>query len=354
MAIVTDPIPIRILHREAELQAGAVPSDVEGFLEFLGIPSLIFVKGRDPHRSRAVVTLLHGNEPSGIRAVHAWLRSGRVPATNTLIFVAAVRTALQPPGFAHRFLPGHTDLNRCWLHPAEGNAGEFAREVLERIRTFQPESLIDLHNNTGHSPAYGVGPTAGRAELGLTSLFTNRFVRNDLRLGTLIEATSDEFTSVSIECGRAGADAADATALAGLERYLAVDDLSAAIAEAKPVALYGDPVRVCVRSRVELAFGEAAVDEADFTVARDIDRHNFERLEPGVQIGWLGRRNRWPIEATSKGGADISRELFASRDGVLETRREIVPIMMTTNRRNALDDCLFYVVRPGKAGGSET
>ena len=353
MTVDVDPIPIRILHREEDLPAAAIPSDVEAFLQLLGVPSLIFVEGRDRHRARAVATLLHGNEPSGVRAVHTWLRSGRVPATDTLIFVAAVRTALQPPGFAHRFLPGRIDLNRCWLCPWEGRVGEFAREVLHRIRAFKPESLVDLHNNTGHSPAYGVGPAAGGAELGLTALFTDRFVRNNLRLGTLVEATRDEFPSVSIECGRAGDTAADTTASAGLERYLALEDLPEAIAAANPVALYTDPVRVCVRSRVELAFGEAPVDGADFTVARDIDRHNFERLGPGVQIGWLGARGLWPIEALSEGGTDLSREIFGARDGILETRRDIVPIMMTTNRQNALDDCLFYVVRPAESPGSE-
>jgi hypothetical protein len=282
--------------------------------------------------------------------VHTWLRSGRVPATNTLLFVAAVRTALQPPGFAHRFLPGRIDLNRCWLGPWEGRAGEFAREVLDRIRAFGPESLVDLHNNTGHNPAYGVAPAAGAAERGLVSLFTDRLVRNNLRLGTLVEATRDLFPSVSIECGRAGDEASDGVALAGLERYLDLDDLDAAIAAAKPVTIYEDPVRVRVRNRVELAFGDAPVDGADFTVARDIDRHNFERLTPGIPIGWLGARGVWPVEAMSEGGADISGDLFARRDGVLETRREIVPIMMTNNRRNALDDCLFYVVRPPAAG----
>jgi hypothetical protein len=282
--------------------------------------------------------------------VHAWLRSGRVPATETLIFIAAVRTALQPPGFAHRFLPGRIDLNRCWLGPWEGRAGEFAGEVLHRIRACEPESLVDLHNNTGHSPAYGVGPAAGPAELGLASLFADRFVRNNLRLGTLIEATRAEFPSISVECGRAGDEAADATALAGIERYLAAGDLAETIAAAAPVALYQDPVRVAVRSRVELAFGDAPVEGADFTVARDIDCHNFERLGPGVRIGWLGRRRLWPIEAMGEGGIDLSRDLFADRDGVLETRRDVVPIMMTTNRQNALDDCLFYVVRPTEAG----
>jgi hypothetical protein len=116
--------------------------------------------------------------------------------------------------------------------------------------------------------------------------------------------------------------------------------------------VFVDPVRVCVRDGVELAFGDGPVTGADFTVARDIDRHNFERLETGAPIGWLGARAGWPVEALGERSGDLSRELFAVRDGVLRARQSLTPIMMTTNRRNALDDCLFYVVRTGETLGS--
>ena len=75
-----------------------------------------------------------------------------------------------------------------------------------------------------------------------------------------------------------------------------------------------------------------------------MDRHNFERLPPGVAIGWV-RQGIWPLLARDLEGNDLAPQLFAVRDGVLETRREVVPIMMTTDERIALSDCLFYIVR---------
>jgi len=340
------PIPLRVLERETALPKDRIPPTAAEFLELLAEPTLISAKGHDTSRTRIVSTLLHGNEPSGLNAIRNWLSTGRIPAVNTLLFIGAVRTARRPPGFAHRFLPGRIDLNRCWFPPHVGRVGEFAGEVLRLFKEAQPESLIDLHNNTGHNPPYGVSPRVGSEERNLVAYFADRVVHTPLRLGTLVEATQDDFPSVTIECGRSGDPIADATALAGLERYL--DDHRAEHLGANPPSMevLTNPQRVTVRDGVDLAFGEGPVLDAEFTVARDIDRHNFERLEPGVPIGWLAEGAAWPIEVLGTDGRDLSRELFTLRDTILETRRAITPIMMTTNRRNAIDDCLFYVVDP--------
>jgi hypothetical protein len=117
--------------------------------------------------------------------------------------------------------------------------------------------------------------------------------------------------------------------------------------------VFVDPVRVSIRDGLKLAFGDGPVAGADFTVARDVDRHNFERLARGVAIGWLGARGVWPVEALGERGRDLSRDFFDVRDGVLETRQSLIPIMMTSNRRNALADCLFYVVQRGETLGGE-
>jgi hypothetical protein len=350
---VSDAIPIRVVEREESLRPEQIPARVEDFLGLLASPVLISAKGRDPRRTRIVATLLHGNEPSGLRAVHAWLRTGSVPAVNALILVAAIRTALAPPGFAHRFLPGRNDLNRCWFPPFETPAGRFAREVLRLLRESNAESLVDLHNNTGHNPPYGVGPVPGAAELHLVSFFAERFVHSPLQLGTLVEATRSDFPSVSVECGRSGDPAADASALAGLEAYLTEERLEPRPPWAKRMEVFVDPVRVSVREGMGLAFGDGPVAGADLTVARGIDRHNFERLEQGSVIGWLGPRGLWPVEAIGESSRDRSQDLFRARGGVLETRRPLTPIMMTSNRRGVLDDCLFYVVGRGEALGEE-
>lgn len=334
---------VRVLDAPRREALGDTP---EAWLAALGGPAVLRIPGRDRSRARGVATLLHGNEPSGLRALHAWLRSGAVPAVDLVCFVGAVEAARRPPGFAHRMLPGRPDLNRCFVPPFAGPEGEVAGEALRLLREAGCEALVDLHNNTGHNPAYGVATRADAAVIGLTALFGERLIASDLRLGTLVEATSGDFPSVTIECGRAGDPAADRAALAGLARYAALEAIETRAVRAPRMAILERPVRVCARPEVRLAFADAPVPGADLTLAGDIDRHNFELLLPGVPVGWVAAPERWPLEAHGADGDEVSREWFALRDGLLETRRAAVPIMMTVDAAVARSDCLFYLVRP--------
>jgi hypothetical protein len=343
---------VRSADRVAFLDAprgDALGETPEAFLAALGGPALLRVAGRDRSRARGVATLLHGNEPSGLRALHGWLRSGAVPAVDLVCFVGAVDAALRPPGFAHRMLPGNADLNRCFAPPFAGPEGEVAREALRLLRGLGCEALVDLHNNTGHNPAYAVATHADAAVLALAALFGERLIVSDLQLGTLTEATSGDFPSVTIECGRAGDPAADRAAFAGLCRYAALDRIDARAGQGPSLTILEHPVRVCARPEVRLAFGNAPVAGADLTLTGDIDRHNFELLLPGVPVGWVHAKAGWPLEARGATGGEVSHEWFELRDGLLETRLPAVPIMMTLDVAVAKSDCLFYLVRPRDA-----
>jgi hypothetical protein len=325
--------------------ADEIAATPEAFLAALPGPTLLRVPGRDPTRTRAVVTLLHGNEPSGLRAVHAWLRSGERPAVDVVCWLGGVEAARLPPGFAHRMVPGGRDLNRCFRPPFVGEEGALAEEALGLLRATRPEALVDLHNNTGHNPPYGVGTRVDAVRLGLTGLFARRFVHSTIQLGALTEVMADELRAVTIECGRAGDPAADVAARAGLTRFLETERLPLAIPPPGMTVL-GEPVRVCVRPGVRIAFSEVPCAGVDLTLRGDIDRHNFEALLPGVPVGWLGDGADWPLVATGADGEDVSHDYFVLRDRLLETRRAMVPIMMTTDVAAALGDCLFYMVHP--------
>ena len=321
-----------------------LPGKVEHWLRELDRATLLRVPGRDRSRTRIVTTLLHGNEPSGVRAVHAWLRSGVAPATDAVFYIGSVEAALAAPPWSHRTLPHARDANRCFAPPFGGLEGERSLELIERLEAVRPEALIDLHNNSGRSPAYGVGTVADAAHLGLTGLFADRYMLSDLRLGTLIEATERFTTSIVVECGRAQDPVADAVALAGLERYLSVEDLSVR-AERWQMEILHHPVRVRVHPEVRLAFGDAPVEGANLTVRSDMDRHNFDPVEPGIVLGWLGPPGTWPFDARGGDGVEVSAELFTSTDGLVRIRRAMVPVMMTVSAAIARSDCLFYAMQ---------
>lgn len=315
-------------------------------LRNLGGPGGVFVRGEDPSRTRVLVTLLHGNEPSGVRAMHAWLLRARRPRASCLWIVGAVEAALEAPGFAHRHLRGRPDLNRCFRAPFEGKDGEIAQEILALVREARPEAVLDLHNNTGHNPPYAISTSADPTRLGLAAWFARRLVCSDLDLGALTEVSDHGAPAVTIECGRAGAPEADRIALAGVDAFLASESI--APAPCPHVEVFEEPTRVELRPGATLAIANSPRHDVALTLAPDVDRHNWRRMEPGATIGWV--RDGWPVEALRPSGEDISRELFHIEAGMLRTRQPLIPIMITTDASIAATDCLFYVVRSAEKG----
>lgn len=320
-------------------------ADFTSMLARLGGPATLRVAGRDRRRCRMVVTLLHGNEPSGAAAVHAWLRERRAPpAVDAVFVIASVAAALMPPLFTHRILPGARDLNRCFLGPFDDTAGELAAAILAAIAAAQPECVVDIHNNTGRNPPYAIGTAVDRSRLQLAALFANRYIHSELRIGSLMEAVAPP-PCITVECGRAGDPEAARVAQRGIGRLLASGDIEAISADS--LEILHSMVRVRARDGVRLAVSDARHPDADLTVTHDIDRHNFERLAADTVLGWVMPDAGWPVEAHDATGRDRSRDLFyVDGDGHLRARQSWIPIMMTTDPVIARQDCLFYIVEP--------
>lgn len=132
---------------------GATPLD---FLRAAAGPTVIDVTGADQSRTLVISTLIHGNEPSGLFALHRWLLEGHKPATNVRIIISSITAALLEPTFSHRFLPHEEDLNRCF--DKSGDRPEYKRAALIKsvILDAKPIAAIDLHNTSGSGPAFSV------------------------------------------------------------------------------------------------------------------------------------------------------------------------------------------------------
>ena len=327
-----------------------VATRLEEWLASLADLSWMRLAGRDGSRIRIVSALLHGNEPSSARALHRWLLQRAAPATEVWLLFGAVRAALAEPPFTHRFLPDEGDLNRCWQAPFASPSARRAEELLAAFTDCDAEALLDLHNNTGHNPPYGVGPRDDPAVLGLVSLFGELFVHSPLRMGTLVEATAPCFPSAAIECGRSGDPAADDVAFRGLRRFLELDSLAGLHAEADRIRVLGDPIRVTLRPGTRLSFESSPRPDADLTLDPEIDRHNFQPLEPGTRLGWLAD-GALPLSAHDASGTDRAAELFLVDGHDLRVARPWIPVMMTTDAHAATLDCLFYAVQPRSGPG---
>ena len=315
---------------------------VKDFLQILGGPTWLRLPGHDRSRTRAISTLLHGNEPSGIRALFHYIRSGEQPAVDLVCFIGAVEAALAPPGFAHRNMPGHKDLNRCFREPVTLSEELIAIEVLRRFREANPEALIDLHNTSGRSPAYGVTTQLGVVQKTLTSLFSHHLVLTDLRLGTLMEATEFDFPTITVECGGAGDPASDKVALEGLTRYARTESVKDLEPAFDSVIVFQHPVRVELREGMKVSYGSEPLPDADLTLCHDADRHNFGVVHAGEVLGWPGPRGLEALCARDSAGKDRTNEILKENSGCLEVSRAGHILMMTTDPDIAKDDCLFY------------
>lgn len=321
----------------------SLPVCPEDFLAQLGGPTLIRVKGRDASRCRVVSTLMHGNEPSGFRAVHRLLRTGLTPATDVLFFIISVATALEPPLFSHRQLPGERDMNRCFAYPWEGRQGALARSLLECIDSAAPEAVLDVHNTSGEGPPFGVCIEEVPAYGALVSLFSHRLVITDLRLGALMEHSTRSRPIVTIECGGARSRSADRVAWRGLVDFVSVEDLYHR-ADEHGLDCYRHPVRLELTAGATIAYSDDDGVDADVVLPPAVENRNFGLLLPGVPLARVNDPGALMLKTGDGQDADFE-SYFIVRDHCLYAASPLKLFMVTTNAVIAQSDCLLYAVR---------
>ncbi len=257
-----------------------------------------------------------------------------------MCFIGAVEAARTLP--PSRVVAGRNDLNRCFVQPPDDANGALASELLDLLRRADPEALIDVHNNSGHNPAYGVLVDTRPASLALVEFFTARAVLNQLHLGTLIEAQVDRCPSVVIECGQAGAPQADEVAYRGLCAYLEAEELPAAPTQA--VQVYRNSVRFELAAGVSLAFVRAGQSRSTSLALRaDLEAFNFQCVPRGEVLGWCEGESL-PLIARDQSGDDRASDYLYVEAGTLCAKREFTPIMMSTRPEVVINDCLCYLV----------
>ena len=314
---------------------------VEEFLRKLGGPTFLWLPGLDPSRTRALSTLLHGNEPSGIRALHRLIREGHQPQVNLLCFVGAVDAALTNPLFSHRCAPNQKDLNRCFRPPFEGPGGATAQAMLEELDRAQPETLIDIHNTSGRSPAYGVTTQNGPIQETVTGIFCDHLIVTDLRLGTLMEATEKAWPTITIEAGGANDPQADELAFRGLTQYASTENIAHL---ASPISVVHHPIRVELQKGASVAYAPAPVAGVDLTLPPDADLWNFGILSPKQRLGWIGPQNLDTLWAKNAMNQNLTSQIFLVENGELQLAQASRLMMVTTNTDIAEGDCLFYIL----------
>ncbi|MFW5933550.1 MAG: hypothetical protein ACOCT8_02350 [Actinomycetota bacterium] len=328
-------LPDELLH----LDTGQLVSELDR-------PTLIRVAGDGGQPPRAITTLLHGDESTGIEAVVRLLRQRRRRPFDLYVVLGNVRAAAAPPGFAHRYLDGQEDLNRIFDGaPATTPEREAATAIVEELLAAGVGSLVDVHNNTGDNPVYSVVTNQRPETIALATLLAPTVLRFELRLGTLLDALEGRIPSCALECGLPGRRGSLAAALDALERYLAVDEPTA-VPPHSDTAVLGGLKRVTVRDDARLRFGGRLDDGVDLVLPADSDQHNFTQVPAGHLLGHVHPTGPLPLTVTDAQGREVTHE-HLRRDGEqLRLRHAAVPVMMTRTEVAARRDCLCYLAEP--------
>ena len=320
-------------------------SDELELLQLMGRPTRIEIPGRDTSRCRVLVTLLHGNEPSGLRAMRQLLLEDCKPAVTLYCYVIAITEALTMPQFSHRQLPGKRDYNRCFRPPFDNDEqGRFCDCLLQEIKALQPEAVVDMHNTSGAGPDFGVTTSYATSHDDIVSLFTPRLIVTSLRLGALMETNSESIPVVTIECGGANSVKADQMAYAGLQKYFTTDNLTDNKATNSGLDVYYSPLRIEMHEATTIAYGNSFVPGTDITLKTDIDRHNFDLVTPDTLLGWVNDTAMNSMAAFDATRSNHFKEFYRSENGVLFPRFRQKMFMITRNASIATSDCLWYVV----------
>lgn len=315
------------------------------WLERLHRPTVVRVAGRDRSRTRAMATLIHGNEPSGLFALHRWLLEQHTPEVDMLFLLGGVYPAKIPPALSLRQLPDGRDLNRCFREPFDGQEGAIARAMLEELHDANPECLLDVHNTSGTGPAFAVTITNDAAHQALTSLFTDRLIMTDLRLGALMEYSEQEVPTVTIECGGSQDDRAHELAYEGLVRYTSRPDVLSLEKADWDVAVLRNPIRVELAPEATIEYRPEPTGQADLTLPPDIEHRNFGVVSPDEPLGWIGEKGLSILTAISHNRTENMEQVLRVKNGQVYPAQAIKTFMITTNPVIAKSDCLFYAVK---------
>ena len=326
--------------------------NINEFIGILGQPTWITVPGTDRSRCRAISTLLHGNEPSGTFALFHWLKKDDTPPVDIHLFFGNLDAALKTPPFSYRTLPGQRDLNRCFKPPFNDAQGKIARKLLDLLKQHSPEALLDIHNTSGAGPCFAVAINEDTVHKALASLFTQRLVITDLRLGALMELSEseDHIPTVTIECGGSYDHESNRIAQEGLEKFIYQDNVMHYADGDWDMEVLKNPVRLELNAGTIIEYGDCSQQNVQLTpgvdlcLPVDIEKHNFGIVTVDTLLGRLGKMGLAALSLKSSTGHVNIEKYFSVSDGYLHPSRPLKLFMITTNPSIAISDCILYAV----------
>ncbi len=314
--------------------------DHRDFLRNLKGPAVIHLSGEDESRTRVLVTLSHGNESSGFRAVHQWLRRGKKPLVNIVIILGGVEAALTEPLFFHRYIPGKRDLNRCFNPPYNDSQGRLARAMLKCIHENHSESVVDMHNTSGFSSSFAISYGHSSEKRILAGVFVDMLIVSELQMGSLMEQNF-KCPVITVEVGGSKDPKSFDVAMEGIEKYFLKKNL---FEDSGKMSIFQNPLRLELVAQSQVGHDESPLNGKDITIRSDIESLNSVAIGTNEFLGWMDSEKSSVLRVRSADQKQNVSEYFSIRQGRLYPKTPMTLFMATTRVDIAASDCLFYFV----------
>ena len=320
-------------------------ADFQQFLLSLDVPTVIDITGKDAHRTRVITTLLHGNEPSGLIAIHRWLTQDAklpIPQTNMRFIFVSVEAANASPLMSHRYLSDGLDINRCFGSGLDHGYFQRANLIAKAIADVNPEAVVDLHNTSGSGPAFAVSPLISTRGLTLTSFFCDTIILSSIELGALMEQNFD-CPVITVECGGSNDEQAHAVAYQGISDLAQCHCLDS-YQQKSPVDIVYKPLRMQLTPHVNLSYANHYEGSSGVTLSAKIEQFNYGSARKGQMLGWLDEHGLSNLQLLNGAEENVIEQFFTLRDNQLVCATHLRIFMATAMHEIAVNDCLFYVV----------
>jgi hypothetical protein len=323
-------------------------ADYIQFLMSLTGPTVIDITGRDEDKYRVFTTLLHGNEPSGLIAMHRWLTTNDKlpkPTTNVRLIICSVEAANIAPLFSRRYLDGGKDINRCFTDDNTVNCGFCKRALLiERaIKEVDPEVIVDLHNCAGSGPAFAVAPVITPEALSITSYFCQTIILSGLQLGALMERKFN-CPMITVKCGGSNDEQAHHIAYQGLKQ-LTLHDKTINFQQSRDVDVIYKPLRLELKPHTSFSYGNHDEGFMGVCLKSNIEQLNYGISRKEQMLGWVDDKGLDNFILLNEHGENVIEDYFSCRKNILTCAVDLRIFMATNNESIVLSDCLFYVIK---------
>jgi succinylglutamate desuccinylase len=303
-------------------------------------PTLLELPGK--HENPLFVSvLLHGNEPTGFKAIQLILKKyndKELPRSLAIFFgnIDAAKHNL-------RRLDKQPDYNRIWpgTDVAENNETKLVKYVFERMKKQNVFASIDIHNNTGLNPHYACVNRLENSFLHLALLFGRLVVHFTRPKGVQSAAFASLCPAVTLECGRPDQPHGIQHAFEYVDSCLHLSDFPHQGVHPQDIDLFHTVAQIKIAEQTSFSFTDI---DADLLLDKDLERMNFTEVSAGTILGLTSKMHNIPLIAEDESGNNVTDQYFRIHNDRLEITRQSMPSMLTLNEHVIKQDCFCYLM----------